>query len=201
MTEFDDLKNSWQRATPLVAPVDMKQLRRDNATVQQQLERKQLYGAASLLLTALYLLYIGFLSGIPFQALTTYAAIVLIILCCIGQAGIHLYLYQRLRSIDIAAPVTEHLQQWETYYSFRKRLIRINLPVYYVLLNGAFGLYFIEMLGLLPTMTRVLVLVLYMAWMLFAWFVLGKRSLRREDARLTGIMNRLREQQTQLGRY
>lgn len=201
MTEFDDLKNSWQRATPPVAPVDVRQLRRANATVQQQLERKQLWGAASLVLTALYLIYLGFLSGIPFQALTTYAAIVLIVLCCVGQAGIQLYLYQRLRSIDIAAPVTEHLQQWETYYRFRKRLIQINLPIYYLLLNGAFGLYAIEILGLLPATMQGIVLVLYVAWMLFAWFVLGKRSLRREDDRLTGIMDRLREQQTQLGRH
>lgn len=199
MDEFDDLRNLWQQAAPPVASVDTAKMRRANATAQQQLERTQRRGAITLLLTAVYLVYLGFFSGIPFRAVTTYVAIVLIILCCVGQAGIHLYLFRRLRSIDVAAPVTRHLHQWETYYAFRKRLIRINLPVYYLLLNGAFGLYFIEMLGLLSAPVRLVALVLYIGWMLFAWFVLGKRSLRREDERLSGIITNLRRQQTQLG--
>lgn len=199
MDEFDQLKNLWQQAAPPVASVDTEKMRRANATAQQQLERTQRRGAITLLLTAVYLVYLGFFSGLSFQAVTTYVAIVLIILCCVGQAGIHLYLLRRLQRIDVAAPTTEHLNQWETYYAFRKRLIRINLPMYYLLLNGAFGLYFIEMLGLLAVPMRLVVLALYSGWMLFAWFVLGKRSLRREDDRLSGIIGNLRAQQTQLG--
>jgi hypothetical protein len=198
MNEFDDLKNLWQQSIPPVGPVDTQVLRRANATAQQQLERTQLRGAILLLLTAVYLIYLGFFSRIPFQAVTTYAAIVLIIVCCIGQAGINLYLLRRLRSINVSAPVAEHLHQWETYYAFRKRLIRINLPVYYLLLNGAFALYFIEILGLLPMITRLVVLAAYIAWMLFVWFVLGKRSLRREETRLNGLISNLRGQQAQL---
>lgn len=199
MDEFEDLKKLWQQSPVPVAPVDTQALRRANATHQQKLERTQLRGSILLLLTAVYLIYLGFFSRISFQAMTTYVAIVFISLCCIGQAGIGLYLYYRLRSIDVSAPVTAHLHEWERYYAFRKRLIRVNMPVYYLLLNGAFALYFIEIMGLMPVVARIVALTLYIGWMLFAWFVLGKRSLRREEERLNGIMANLRTQQAQLG--
>ena len=198
MDEFDDLKKLWQQSP---VTVDAQTIRLTNATHQQRLERTQLRGAILLLLTAGLLLYLGFgsiLTGLAFRAVTTYIAIALLALFSAGQSLIGLYVYQRLRSIDVSAPVTEHLRQWEAYYAFRKRLIRINLPLYYLLLNGAFALYFIEILGLMPMTERVIALTLYGTWMLFAWFVLGKRNLRREEDRLTSIMNNLRQQQAKL---
>ena len=190
MNEFDELKNRWQQSTPPASPVDTQSIQRANVPYQQALERTQLRGAILLLLTAAYLVYFGFFSRMIFHATTTYVAIVLMVLCCVGQGLVGLYRYHLLRSIDVSAPVTEHLHQWELYYTFRQRLLRINLPLYYLFLNGAFALYFIEVLGPMSLNTRIVSLTLYIAWVFFAWFVLGKRSLRREQDRLDTIMGK-----------
>jgi hypothetical protein len=198
MDNFDSFKNLWQQPIAASAPIDSQWLKRTTATHQRKLERIQLIGAGTLFLTAVLLLLIGFGIDLQFRSILTYVAIVLLAAICVGQGIINLNVYSRLRHIDVTAAVTNHLQQWEDYYAFRKRLIRINGPVYYLLLNGAFGLYFIEILGMMPITARIIALSVYAAWMLFAYFVLGKRTLLKEEQRLTEIIDSLRQQQQQL---
>lgn len=198
MDNFDGFKNLWQQPIAAPAPIDSQWLKRTTATHQRKLERIQLIGAGTLFLTAVLLLLIGFGIDLQFRSILTYVAIVLLAAICVGQGIINLNVYSRLRHIDVTAAVTNHLQQWEDYYAFRKRLIRINGPVYYLLLNGAFGLYFIEILGMMPITARIIALSVYAAWMLFAYFVLGKRTLLKEEQRLTEIIDTLRQQQQQL---
>jgi hypothetical protein len=198
MDNFDEFKQLWQKAPSVPAPIDSQQLVRNTASQQRKLERTQLFGAVTLFVTAALLLILGFGIGLQFRSTLTYVAIVLLAVICIGQGLINLSVYSQLRRIDVTTTVTDHLHQWEGYYVFRKRLIRINGPVYYLLLNGAFGLYFIEILGLMPLASRIVVLTLYVLWMLFAYFVLGKRTIRKEDDRLNEIINNLRQQQQQL---
>ena len=198
MDNFDSFKNLWQQPIAASAPIDSQWLKRTTATHQRKLERIQLIGAGTLFLTAVLLLLIGFGIDLQFRSILTYVAIVLLAAICVGQGIINLNVYSRLRHIDVTAAVTNHLQQWEDYYAFRKRLIRINGPVYYLLLNGAFGLYFIEILGMMPITARIIALSVYVAWMLFAYFVLGKRTLLKEEQRLTEIIDSLRQQQQQL---
>jgi hypothetical protein len=198
MNDFEELKKLWQQPVAPMQRGEGESLKRINATHQQKLERTQVISAVMLILTAIFLIGLGFFSGLRFQSVTTYIAIVLMALISTGQATINLYMFRQLRQIDDTAPPTKHLQQWKGYYAFRKRLIRINGPLYYVLLNGAFGLYFIEILGLMPMTARIVTLSLYLSWMLFAYFYLGKRTLRREQDRLNEIIGNLHRQQEQL---
>jgi len=59
------------------------------------------------------------------------------------------------------------------------------------------GLYFIEVLGYFSTGIMILSIVIYLAWMVFAYFVLGKRALRREYQRIENIVENLRRLQGQ----
>ena len=90
------------------------------------------------------------------------------------QGGINLGVYVRLRRIGLGASVAQHLDQWEGYDAFRKQLIRINLPFYYILLKGVFGLYFIAILGYFSLVCPILALLPYVAWMMYAYFCVGK---------------------------
>jgi amino acid permease len=198
MDNFDEFKQLWRQVPSAPAPIDSQQLVRNTAPQQRKLERTQLFGAVTLFVTAVLLLIIGFGIGLQFRSTLTYVAIVLLAVICVGQGLINLSVYGQLRRIDVTATVTNHLHQWESYYLFRKRLIRINGPVYFLLLNGALGMYFIEILGLMPLTSRIIVLALYIIWMLFSYFVLGKRTIRKEDDRLNEIIDNLRQQQQQL---
>ncbi|GAB3979673.1 hypothetical protein GCM10028806_45530 [Spirosoma terrae] len=198
MDDFDKLKQVWQQQAVPVTKPDLDLLKQSNADHQRKLERPQLFSAISLFLTSAFILWMGFFSSITFQSRLTYVALALLSLVPAIQGVISLTVYNRLRRIDVTAPVTEHLSQWEQYYAFRQKMVRINLPVYYVLLNGAFGLYFIEMLGYFPLIGQLVALSLYVAWMLFAYFVLGKRALRKENGRLMSIIDNLKTIQQQL---
>ena len=199
MDSFDKLKQVWQQqAIPANIP-DINELKKSNADNQRKLERVQLLGAISLLLTSVAIIWIGFFSSIHFRSSLTYAAVALIALISATQGIVGLTIYARLRRINISVSVAQNLAQWQRYYTFRKQLIRVNFPLYYVLLNGAFGLYFIEILGMMPLIQRLVCLILYCAWMLYAYFILGKRTLKKEDDRLQAIISNLKtfEQQVQ----
>ncbi|GAB4040213.1 hypothetical protein [Spirosoma jeollabukense] len=200
MDDFEQLKHVWQQQAVPASMPDVDELKKSNANTQRKLERLQLLSASTLLLTSAFIIWIGFFTSIHFQSTLTYVAVVLLALIPAIQGGISLGVYVRLRRIDVGASVAQHLDQWERYYAFRKQLIRINLPVYYILLNGAFGLYFIEILGYFSLTGRILALVPYVAWMMYAYFVLGKRSLHKENERLESIISNLKMLQDQLNR-
>lgn len=198
MDPFDDLKKIWQQPVSPPDTAGWEQLRQTNATHSQKLARTQLVSGLALALTAVFLATFNELTGIRFTQQTTYVGLYLMACITGGQAVVNLYMYWRLRQIDLAAPVAEHLADWERYYAFRKQLVRVNGPVYFLLLNGAFGLYFIEILGQMSLSSRIISLVVYTCWMLYAYFVLGKRTLRREEGRLNEIIGGLRRYQNQL---
>ena len=189
MDNFEHLKQVWQQQAVPTGSFNITELKKHNADNQRKLERTQLISAIALLLTPAAIIWMGFFSSIRFQSSLTYVAVVLIALISVVQGIINLSLYARLRRIDITVPVSRHLEQWQRYYTFQKQLVRINLPLYYLLLNGAFGLYFIEILGIMPTTGRLVALSIYVAWMLYAYFVLGKRTLRKEQERLETIIH------------
>ena len=198
MDNFDELKQLWQQQPIPTPTLPIDQLKKNNVDAQRKLERQQLLSGVLLLLTALFIVWMGFFSSIQFQSELTYLAVVLLALIPAAQGFINLSIYRRLHRIDVTMPVAQHLDQWQQYYVFRKQLLRINLPLYYLLLIGAFGLYFIEILGHFSLTGRIIALSLFTAWMLFAYFVLGKRTLRRENERLETIIANLRTMQQQL---
>ena len=55
----------------------------------------------------------------------------------------------------------------------------------------SFAIYFIESFAALPRTFVAVFVVLYMAWMLFAYFILGPKVLAKEKRRLTDIINEL----------
>ncbi|GAB3891126.1 hypothetical protein [Spirosoma agri] len=198
MDDFENLKRVWQQQTIRPADFTSAELKKTNDGHQRKLERTQLMSAIALLLTPVGIIWIGFFSGITFQSSLTYGAVILIALIPAVQGIINLSTYNWLRRIDITAPIAEHLSQWQRYYAFRKRMIRFNGPIYFLLLNGAFALYFIEILGYFSWLGRVVVLIPYVAWMLYAYFVLGKRNLQKETERLEAIIGNLQTLQRQL---
>ncbi|AUD02417.1 hypothetical protein [Spirosoma pollinicola] len=198
MDNFDHLKQVWQQQIIPAQTINPAELNKDNVDHQRKLERTQLLSAIALLLTPVGIIWMGFFSPIHFQSTLTYVAIVLISAISATQGLINVGLFVRLRRIDISMSTTQHLDQWQHYYAYRKQLIRINLPLYYLLLNGAFGLYFIEILGLMPLAGRLISLGMYLAWMLYAYFILGKRTLRKEQERIEIIIHNLQAIQHQL---
>jgi len=198
MEDFEKLKALWQQSAPTTPKVDLEGMKKTNQSNQRSLEKTQLRAAIALFLTPVGIQIIFFLTHTHFQSALTYVAVALISVLSVAQGVIHLSLYRRLRRMNVAAPATEHLRQWEAYYQFRRKWVRINNPVYTLALSVALGLYYIEILGLMSVPYRIVVGTLTAAWILYSYFVLGRRQLRKEYGRLESIIQNLKNLQQQL---
>ncbi len=201
MADFDALKNMWQQPTTenvdrILPPANTSH---HSAGLKMKLQREQLLGAIMLVITAILISFMALYGNFNFVHWYTYGAMVLVCIICLVQTAILLATYKRIKRIDETALPALHLQQWETYYAFRKKQIRWNMPVYYILLNIAMGIYFIEVFEGRPIINVTILLTIYFGWMLFSWFYLGKRKLKQENARLQKIMDELKAIEGQLG--
>ena len=105
---------------------------------------------------------------------------------------------QKIKRIDDTVEPVAHLQQWEAYYDLRKKQNRWNMPVYYLLLNIAMAIYMVEIFTDRPVVNVLLFIGVYVACMLFAYFYLSRKNIKKEDKRLQTIINELKLIQGQL---
>ncbi len=201
MKDFDSLKNMWQAddGESTGRPTTF-QISKTSQNARMKLERSQFFGSILLILTAVLIGAMAVFGNFNFQHWYTYAAMALVCMVCLGQASVMYYTYLRLKRIDESAPPAAHLQQWEAYYAYRERLIKYNMPVYFIALNLAMGVYLYEVLLGRPILNVSIFLSLYIGWMLFAIFYLGKKTQRKEEKRLNEIIGELKSSAMSLGR-
>ena len=201
MQDFDSLKNMWQQ--PAKAGEANKEIINsvtNTTTTKMKLQKPQLHGAIALTLTGIFIACLAVFGNLHFEHWYTYGGMVLICIICFVQAGFMYATFKKIQRIDDTVEPAAHLQQWEAYYSLRKKQNRWNMPVYYVLLNVAMAIYMIELFTGRPIVNVVIFIAVYAAWMLFAYFYLGKRNLKKEDNRLKKIISDLKGIEGQLSK-
>ena len=199
MKDFESLKDMWLQkdVTPAMAgkPVVFS---KTSATSKLKLQRQQLLGARMLILTSVLIACLAIFGNLNFNHWYTYGAMVLICAVCIAQSILLYFTYKKIKLIDETAKPAQHLQQWEAYYVFRKKQVSWNMPLYFIALNVAMGLYLVEVLSGRRLVNVAIGLSVYIIWMLFAYFYLGKRNLKKEQSRLESIINELKSIEEQL---
>lgn len=197
MQDFDSLKNIWQQPAAGKAPA-MIDINKKLKTTKMKLLKPQLHGAVYLTLTTIFIICLAIFGNLNFQHWYTYGAMALISLICLLQASFMFITYKKIKRIDETAAPSTHLQQWEAYYDLRKKQLKWNMPVYYILLNMAMAIYVIELFTGRPFKNVIIFIAVYAAWMLFAYFYLGKRGMQRETNRLQSIIDELGSKEKQL---
>lgn len=170
----------------------------NKTTTKMKLQKPQLHGAIAVTLTAVFIACLAIFGNLNFKHWYTYGGMVLICIICVVQAGFMYATYKKIKGIDDTVEPTAHLHQWEAYYDLRKKQNRWNMPVYYILLNIAMAIYTVEIFTGRPVVNVLLFIAVYVAWMLFAYFYLGRKNIRREDNRLQTIINDLKSIEGQL---
>ena len=198
MKDFDSLKDIWQKPTPAERSPTLTGIGKTSKTLKMKLQKQQLGGAIMLVLTAILVAAMAIFGGFNFTHWYTYGGMVLICLVCLAQAGLMYSLYKKISNINETVAPAAHLQQWEAYFDLRKKQNRWNMPLYYILLNIAMGIYLVEIFTGRPLINVSIFIAVYIAWMLFAYFYLGKRNMRKEDERLSSIVNDLKGIENQL---
>ncbi len=200
MQDFDSLKNMWQQSPAEENPRQTVSINQTSTSEKMKMQKQQLGGAFMLLVTALLIGALAIFGDLNFTRWYTYGGMALICLVCICQAAFMFSIYTKLKNIDDTATPALHLQQWETYYAMRKNQNKWNMPLYYFLLNVAMGIYVLEIFTGRPVINVIIFTSVYAAWMLFAYFYLGKRNVKKEDARLNGIITELKTIENQLNK-
>jgi len=193
MQDFDSLKNMWQQpAKTGEADKEIISTITNTTTTKMKLQKPPLHGAIALTLTAVFIAGLAIFGNLNFKHWYTYGGMVLICIICVVQAAFMYATYKKIKGIDDTVEPAAHLQQWEAYYDLRKKQNRWNMPVYYVLLNIAMAIYMVEIFTGRPVVNVLLFIGVYIAWMLFAYFYLGRKNIKREDNRLQAIINELK---------
>ena len=198
MQEFEELKNIWQQSTPAPQSSHLPDLSKASAQTKIKVQNEYRNGAICLLLTAIAIAGMAIWGNFNFEYWYTYGAMGLVCAICLAQAAILFFTFRKIRQIDQTAPPQQHLRQWEAYYTYRQSLLKWNSPLYFVLLNLALGLYFLEVLGGASTQFQLIFGTIYISWMVYAYFFMGKRIIRRENKRIQSIMEELSQLDAQL---
>ncbi|MEJ8757472.1 hypothetical protein WG947_10715 [Pontibacter sp. H259] len=197
MQEFDELKHIWQQSAPAPVANRLPDVNRASSQTKKKLQNELRNGAICLYFTAIVIAAMAIWGNFNFEHWYTYGAMVLICLICLAQATLMAYTYQKVKQIDETASPKQHLSQWEAYYAFRRGQLKWNGPVYFVMLNLALGIYFIEVMAGASEQFLIIFWTIYTAWMIFAYFIMGRRILKREKKRIESIMNELQHLEQQ----
>lgn len=199
MKDFDSLKTLWEQAGDDLSPRDNKKVQWSNQSrnYKLNLQNQQLRGGILLIFTALLIIAMALFADF-YKTLITYIGMYLLSVICLAQAILLLYTWQKIKNIDETLPPHQHLQQWEAYYNFRKKLIKWNMPLYFIFLNLAMGIYLFDIFQGRPIVNVLIFLAIYFGWMVFAYFYLGKRVIRKEEFKLKTIMDNLKQLEAQL---
>lgn len=199
MQDFEALKKIWQQKPELVKRVSgPKELSSTSKRNKKLLQYAQLVGGTGQVIVSAFISWMMVFGNFGFRFWYTYLSMGMVVLLCLLQAGYMLYTYTKIRAIDDSLPPAEHLRQWEQYYALRQQQITFQGPVFTVLLSIALGIYYIEILSGRPFLPVLLVVLVTIAWILFAYFYLGKKSIRKETNRLQSIIYELQAVERQL---
>lgn len=199
MKDFDAIKNLWQQSKPAEQKaVDLSAIARQSKDTRTKLFRQLLFGGITLFFTVVFITWMMYFSTMKLTWFVTHIAIWIINTTVLLQSALTLFTAYKVSLIDDTLPPAQHLQQWENYYAFRKKQIQWNKPLYFLFLNLGMGLYFLEVVHGRPIGYVITLIVVYCGWMLYAYFILGKRILAKEEKRLKGIMDELKLIEEQL---
>ena len=195
MEEFKDLENLWKTSeTKIPAKNDQISKIKNN-----RMKLKNTYTKGAILLVATGILILILMTTFDSEILTLpiISAMVIISLVCFLQGGLMFFTAKKISDIDETQTPASHLQQWLEFREFQKKLRHWNMPVYYILLSLALGVYMFELLKTVDLWKMLLAFAITYSWLLFAYFYLGKKEVKKQDAKMDGIISELKNLENQ----
>ena len=190
MKDFNEIQNLWNEQKTVQLP-DVNSILADAKKVQRDLNTK--IRIQVIILVAVVIFIIVLTKVIPFQQLTTFIGIGLMASAILLFSGLRLYQVIQMTKIDLTQNPSHLLIDLERYYRFQNLVNTRYTFLYFILMNIAFALYFIEVLQPLTLLYQMIVLTVYLTWMLFALLFLGKKHKRKEEAKTQRIIDAIEE--------
>jgi hypothetical protein len=193
MKDFDNLKDLWKQQEETKLP-DVSEVLKKIKKEKLVYTNKILFQVTILIGTMITLVWIG--SSIDFKKTTTYIGLGLMLLCIAGFSIVRLYQMISLKKIDLTQKPSETLSKLEHYFAFQQIVSTKISLAYFIVLNIAFVFYFIEVMHPMSFQLKTICLTTYIAWMLFAYFYLGKKQKKKENDRIQKIIDSIKEMES-----
>lgn len=195
MEEFKELENLWKQSKTEVPTekINISKLQ-NNRT---KMKNSNIKGAVLLILTGILILVMMIFLDLKLKTTLVTIAMSIMSAICFIQAAIMLFTAREISRIDETQTPTLHLKQWQNFREFQKKQQHWNMPVYYVLLSSALGIYMYELLKSTDLWKMILAFAVTYAWIFFAYFYLGKKKIKKDDERINGIISELKELEQQ----
>lgn len=195
MEEFKDLENLWKQSETKV-PVQNTNISKIKNN-RMKLKNTYTKGAILLILTGIFILGLMIFLDSNLKTILVVSSMIIISITCFLQAALMLFTANEIAKIDETQTPTFHLKQWQNFRAFQKKQRHWNMPVYYTLLSIALGVYMYELLKNADLWKMILTFAITYPWMLFAYIYLGKKEIKKQDAKLDGIISELKSLENQ----
>ena len=195
MEEFKELENLWKQSETKIPPQKTNISKIKNN--RMKLKNTYTKGAILLILTGIFILGLMIFLDSNIKTILVVSSMIIISITCFLQAALMLFTANEIAKIDETQTPTFHLKQWQNFRAFQKKQRHWNMPVYYTLLSIALGVYMYELLKNVDLWKMILTFAITYSWMLFAYFYLGKKEIKKQDAKLDGIISELKSLENQ----
>lgn len=195
MEEFKELENLWKQSETKIPPQKTNISKIKNN--RMKLKNTYTKGAILLILTGIFILGLMIFLDSNLKTILVVSSMIIISITCFLQAALMLFTANEIAKIDETQTPTSHLKQWQSFRAFQKKQRHWNMPVYYTLLSIALGVYMYELLKNADLWKMILTFAITYSWMLFAYIYLGKKEIKKQDAKLDGIISELKSLENQ----
>ena len=195
MEEFKELENLWKQSETKIPPQKTNISKIKNN--RMKLKNTYTKGAILLILTGIFILGLMIFLDSNSKTILVVSSMIIISITCFLQAALMLFTANEIAKIDETQTPGFHLKQWQNFRAFQKKQRHWNMPVYYTLLSIALGVYMYELLKNADLWKMILTFAITYSWMLFAYIYLGKKEIKKQDAKLDGIISELKSLENQ----
>lgn len=189
MKDFNALQNLWNEQKTAPIP-DANAILANAKKVQRSLNNKIKTQIAILIAVVIFILIL--VNVIPFKEVTTFVGIALMAFTILLFSAVRLLQVIRLHKIDLTQKPRQLLLKLEAYYLFQNTVNTRYTMLYFILMNVAFALYFIEVLAPIALLYKTIIVAVYLAWMSFAYLYLGKKHKIKEQAKTQSIIDAIK---------
>lgn len=194
MNSFNEIEALWKKIEARPLP-DATQIIGKAQKNKNQVSRKISVQIFCMLLVIPALFYVGL--TFQFQYWSSYAGMILMALCVLLFSYFRLQQYLFLKQIDFSEDPYELLKRFKKFYAHQQWLNTKGSFWYVLILNIAFALYFYEVVYKAPTTmpVKIMILMIYIAWMLIATRWIKKISNKKEHKKTQAIIKQIQQLQ------
>ncbi len=197
MNNFDDIEAIWKAPQSLSIPAAAAIIQKA-AEEKKQLSRRIFLQSTCMFLAIAAIIYVVY--TVRFQYLVTYIGLAIMSACVIVFAYLRFRQSVFLNSADFSQSPSILLRKFEAFHEKQKWINTTGVAWYTFFLNLAFALYFYETVAVAPVTGtwKIVIIIIYIAWMLVATLWLGKRSIKKEHEKTKAIIEKIKQLKDEL---